>query len=231
MEKSFKNLLSNWSQNVSKCLIGYEGRSCFFLDLYYNQGMRSANNSKEKQEVCRARSTQQKVEEGANSVLNPYYIAGFVDGEGCFSISIYKHKERRHGLDVKLVFEIELRADDREILERLKRTLDCGNIYTLNYERYNWYPHVKFKVGSLVELRNKVIPFFKEYRLQAKKKLSFNLFCQAVEIMSSKDHLTKSGMQKLLVLKKKINKYDGLISGTEVPPGYGKTVRPAAEES
>lgn len=169
--------------------------------------MRSVNDSKEKQEVCRAHSIQLQAEEGANSVLNPYYIAGFVDGEGCFSIAIYKHKERRHGLDIKLAFEIELRADDREILERLQRTLDCGNIYALNYERYNWHPHVKFKVGSLADLQAKIIPFFKKYSLQAKKKASFNLFCQAVEIMSSGNHLTKSGIQKLIILKKKINKY------------------------
>lgn len=192
--------------------------------------MSSANNSKEKQEVCRAHSTQLQTEEGANSVLNPYYIAGFVDGEGCFCISIYKHKERRHGLDVKLVFEIELRADDRNILERLKRTLDCGNIYNLDYKRYKWYPHIKFKVSSLADLKNKVIPFFKEYRLQAKKKISFDLFCQAVEIMSSKSHLTKSGIEKLFILKNKINKYREINKKTEVPPGYGKTVRPAAKE-
>lgn len=196
--------------------------------------MRSASNLNGKQEVCRVRSIQHLLkkgtEKGTNSILNPYYIAGFVDGEGCFSISIYKHKERRFGLDVKLVFEIELRADDREILERLKRTLDCGEIYILNYKKYKWHPHVKFKVGSLNDLRNKIIPFFNRYRLQAKKKKSFEIFCQAVEIMSSKDHLTKLGMQKLSILKKKINKYNGITYKIEVPPGYGKTVRPAAEE-
>lgn len=72
--------------------------------------------------------------EGTNSNLNPYYISGFVDGEGCFCVSFNKRKNDR--IEVRLLFEIELREDDLEILERIKTTLDCGNIYHLKYERY-----------------------------------------------------------------------------------------------
>jgi len=28
---------------------------------------------------------------------NPNYVTGFIDGEGCFSITIYKESERRTG--------------------------------------------------------------------------------------------------------------------------------------
>ena len=40
-------------------------------------------------------------------MLNPHYIVGFVDGEGCFSISINKNNNRLP--EVRLIFEIELR--------------------------------------------------------------------------------------------------------------------------
>jgi hypothetical protein len=49
-------------------------------------------------------------------VLNPWYIVGFVEGEGCFAITISKHKTKRLGFDARLVFEIELRGDDKPIL-------------------------------------------------------------------------------------------------------------------
>jgi len=53
--------------------------------------------------------------------LNPWYIAGFIDGEGSFSIGIGKHKTLKRGTEVRCQFEIELRADDLQVLERL-----CG---------------------------------------------------------------------------------------------------------
>ena len=58
--------------------------------------------------------------------LHPQYIAGFIDGEGSFSVSVGKHRTLRRGFEVRPEFEIELRADDREILERILVTLNCG---------------------------------------------------------------------------------------------------------
>src|SRR3989344_8096731 len=80
--------------------------------------------------------------------LHPQYVIGFIDGEGSFSVSIGKHKTLKRGLEVRPEFEIELRADDRDILERICITIGCGRIYDLSYDRYGWYPHVKYKIGS-----------------------------------------------------------------------------------
>lgn len=132
-----------------------------------------------------------------NSKLNPYYLVGLVDGEGCFCVSFNKHKNNRL-LEVRLLFEIELGEDDREILERVKKTLNCGNIYYLNYERYKkWRPHYKYKVSNLKDISEKVIPFFKKYPLQARKKQSFAIFCKTAELMFSKKHLTKEGIDEI----------------------------------
>src|SRR3972149_10965653 len=101
-----------------------------------------------------------------NSKLNPYYLVGLVDGEGCFSITFNRHKNNR--IEVRLIFEIELREDDKEILERVKETLDCGSIYYLNYKRYKrWRPHYKYKVSNIKDISTKIIPFFQKYPLQA----------------------------------------------------------------
>jgi hypothetical protein len=136
-----------------------------------------------------------------NSKLNPYYLVGLVDGEGCFSVTFNNHKTNRL-LEVRLIFEIELREDDKEILERVKETLDCGNIYYLNYEKYKkWRPHYKYKVSSLKDIRAKIIPFFQQYPLQAKKKHSFSLFSKVAEMMSNKHHLTMVGIDEIKCLK------------------------------
>lgn len=136
-----------------------------------------------------------------NSKLNPYYLVGLVDGEGCFSVTFNKHKANRL-LEVRLIFEIELREDDKEILERVKETLECGNIYHLEYEKYSkWKPHYKYKVSNLRDITEKIITFFKKYPLQAKKKNSFDLFCQVAKLMLKKQHLTTSGIEQIKALK------------------------------
>src|SRR3989344_423754 len=147
-----------------------------------------------------------------NSKLNPYYIVGLVDGEGCFCVSFNKHKDNRK-LEVRLLFEIELRADDKEILERVRETLGCGNIYYLNYERYKkWKPHYKYKVSNLKDISEKIIPFFKKYPLQAKKKHSFETFCKVAELMLTKHHLTDKGIEEIQSLKQGL-KRDSLDAG------------------
>ena len=139
--------------------------------------------------------------------LPPHYISGFVDGEGCFAISICKHNTCRYKKEVRLEFEIELREDDRQILQRIQKTLGCGRIYVLNYPRYRWQPHVKFKVSTLEELDKKVIPFFQKYPLQAKKRKVFEIFCQAVILKKQKIHLQKKGLLIFCNLQKKIRKF------------------------
>jgi len=64
--------------------------------------------------------------------LNPHYVAGFIDGEGCFSVSIGRHGTLKRGFEVRPEFEIELRKDDQEILERIAITIGTGRIYDLS---------------------------------------------------------------------------------------------------
>src|SRR3990167_6491301 len=108
--------------------------------------------------------------------LNPHYVSGFIDGEGSFSVSIGKHKTLRRGYEVRPEFEIELRKDDQEILERIVVTIGVGKIYDCSYERYGWYPHVKYKITSMWDLHDYLFPFLDANPLQAKKAKSYKIF-------------------------------------------------------
>jgi len=152
--------------------------------------------------------------------LSPDYVCGFVDGEGCFTIVISKHKQKKLGLDARLHFEIELRDDDEKLLRAIQETIECGRIYHLSYERYGWHPHVELKVSSIKEIQNKLIPFFKTYSLKGKKRKSFELFCEAAELFYSKEHLTKKGIRKLRAIRRRMNRYSKKKS--RVRHGAGK---------
>ena len=139
-------------------------------------------------------------------LLNPWYITGFVEGEGSFNIIISKHKTKRIGYDARLSFEIELRGDDRSILECIQRQFSCGRIYELKYERYGWNPHVKYSVRKQSDIRNIVIPFFRKYPLFGKKAKDFILFCQAFEsVIEYKRHLSEEGIEQLRTIRKYMN--------------------------
>lgn len=160
------------------------------------------------QEVSRAHSisTSRRKKEQSRSIkkLRSHYIAGFIDGEGSFWVSVYRDETMRNKIFVRAAFEIELRADDREILERIQKTLGCGKIYDCYYERYGWYPHVKYKVARLEEISEKLIPFLEKYPLQAKKAETFRYFKEIIKIRMNKEHLTKKGVGKALKLQAKI---------------------------
>ena len=152
------------------------------------------------QEVSRARSTPESA--GGRSEpqkLDPQYVVGFVDGEGCFTVSVSQRNSR--SVEVRPMFEIELRDDDRPILERIRATLGCGNIYRLAYERYGWYPHAKLKVSNIVDLSQRVVPFFERYPLQAKKARVFEPFATIVKMVARGEHRTSQGLQRIRQLK------------------------------
>jgi len=156
----------------------------------------------QQQEVSRAHSTR-KGKEQIHSLrkLHPQYVSGFVDGEGSFWVCIAKDK-RNNKIFPRAEFSIELRADDRDILERIKETVGCGKIYACEYKRYGWYPHVKYKVSRFNEIADILIPFFEKYPLQAKQAKRFVCFKKIIEIRKQNRHLTKQGIKEILSLQK-----------------------------
>lgn len=152
-----------------------------------------------------------KSEEGTNLAkrekLNPHYIAEFIDGEGSFVFFFSPRNDIRSGYELNLDFQLELRIDDREILERFQETLGCGLIHELHYERYKkWTPHVKYRIGKIDHLRNILVPLLRKYPLQAKKRKNFEIFAEAVEIKWRKGYLTEEGNSALAGFKKRDDK-------------------------
>jgi len=163
-------------------------------------------------EVSRAHSTKRKLKKpfGKERIyqkkLHPQYVAGFVDAEGSFSVSVGRNKTTRRGFEVRPEFEIELRADDSKILERVLVTIGCGRIYDCSYERYGWYPHVKYKITSIKDMEKFLFPFFDKHPLQAKKAKTYLLFREIIIMMLKKEHLTDRGFRKVKKLRDKIRR-------------------------
>jgi len=132
--------------------------------------------------------------------LMGYYIAGFVEGEGCFSIGISKNKQRKDYIQFYPTFTIQLNIIDLPLIEKIKKTLQCGKIY---YHRRD--NAVQFKVYKQSDLINIIIPFFDKYQFHGNKLRSFNIFKEAMKLFSQKEHLTNEGRNHLYYLKEKMN--------------------------
>ena len=59
---------------------------------------------------------------------------------------------------------------------------------------------MKYRVSNFGDISKKVVPFFKRYSLFGKKRVSFELFSQIVELMKQQAHLDESGLQKIISL-------------------------------
>lgn len=124
---------------------------------------------------------------GEDNKLPGDYVAGFIDGEGCFYLTYRSELKRKRPGKSRYFrwlpyFAITLREDDVGILQQIKKTLGCGNVYFLK-GREGQGRQVYFGVQHIDDLHQKILPFFKKYPLRAKKRHDFNLWRGALEIL------------------------------------------------
>jgi hypothetical protein len=98
--------------------------------------------------------------------INPWFITGFSDAEGCFMISIYKDLKSKLKYRVTASFSIHLHIKDYDLLLAIKETLGVGNV------RKNSSKTAIFRVDNFKEL-GVIVEHFKNIRLLVQKLLTF----------------------------------------------------------
>ncbi len=131
--------------------------------------------------------------------LDTKWVAGFVDGEGCFHVAINKIAKMKLGWQVLPEFRIVQHQRDEQILHRIQHVLGCGRVVVNHGDRK------ELRVRGLENL-NKIVMFFKENKLQTRKKKSFELFAKIVLLMNEKRHLTRDGLEEIAILSSQMNR-------------------------
>ena len=88
------------------------------------------------------------------------YLAGFVEGEGCFYIGIVRSHETNSKWQVVYFFKVSQNPTGRLVLEELRKRLACGYIKA-NSRLDKSDKSLAYVVRDLPNLVSKVIPFFK----------------------------------------------------------------------
>jgi hypothetical protein len=128
------------------------------------------------------------------------YIVGYVDGEGCFSISFSVRPKLLIGWETKPSFSVSQNHYRSEVLYLIQGRLGCGNM-----RRDFSDQTLKYEVRKLEDLVTKVIPFFDRCPLLSGKQKDFLLFRQICPMIQNGDHLNAKGFTKILELAVQMN--------------------------
>ena len=132
--------------------------------------------------------------------LEAQWIAGFVDGEGCFHVGINKHPEMTAGFQILPEFTVVQHKRDIQILHALKSYFGCGVVRTNHGDR------MAYRVRSIDHLLEKIIPFFEVHELKTKKRVDFQKFRRILLKIQKGDHLTVQGVEEIRAIKDQMNR-------------------------
>jgi hypothetical protein len=135
-----------------------------------------------------------------------FWILGFTDGEGCFTISCINNSTTKFGKQIFPEFVISQSTKSLEALKEIQKFFGCGSI-VLNKRYDNHREHMyKFCVRSISELDSEIIPFFDKFQLKTSKNNDFKIFRKIIKLMKLKKHFSEKGFNKILQLASEMNR-------------------------
>lgn len=130
---------------------------------------------------------------------SPWFVTGFTDAEGCFSVSVYKDSTRPIGWRVSAQFLIGLHKKDIGLLNEIKNHLgDIGRICKLGKDAY------VLRVDTINQMV-KVIDHFDKYPLISQKYADYLLWKEIILMMQRKEHITEKGLLTILSIRASLN--------------------------
>ena len=151
--------------------------------------------------------------------LDPNWITGFVDGEGCFYVGINQHNRTKQW-QLLPEFRIVQHQRNEQVLYKIQKYFGFGKVTVNHGDRK------EFRVRGFENL-NKIVEFFKVHKFQTlSKQKSFDVFSEIIQMMNNKGHLKDDGRIKIAKLISTVNK--------KVTPRYlisSETIRRSFEQS
>lgn len=133
-------------------------------------------------------------------IKDPYWVAGFTEGDGCFSVSVLKSKTISTGIQILLRYQITQHVRDAILINKFKEYFSCGN-FNIRSNKIA----CDFIVSKSSDIFNIIIPFFEKYPLFGVKAKNYEDFKKVAEIVRVKGHLTDSGLKEIIKIKSGMN--------------------------
>lgn len=130
--------------------------------------------------------------------LDPQWIVGFVDGEGCFYVGVLKNNTMTSGFQIQPEFTVTQHSRDIQLLYGLKEYFQCGQVSVNNGESWHW------RVKNLAHFTEIIIPFFEKHKLKSKRRVEFEKFRTICLKIRDKTHLTPEGFSEVSTLAREL---------------------------
>jgi hypothetical protein len=130
----------------------------------------------------------------------PSYISGYVDGEGCFTVSFSPRPKLSVGWEARPSLSVSQNGNRSEVLFEIQQYFGCG---TMRPDRSD--QTLKWEVRSLPLLVSRVVPHFRRYPLRSGKHRDFELFAEICERMARGEHRRVSGLKEIVRLAGQMN--------------------------
>ena len=131
--------------------------------------------------------------------LDSRWVSGFVDGEGCFHVSINRMPKMTNGWQVLPEFRIVQHSRDEAILHRLRNFFGCGKVVL------NRGTQKELRIRRLTDL-NRVVQLFSDNQLQTRKRKDFEIFRDIINTMTRKEHLEQKGLASIANMAWRMNR-------------------------
>jgi LAGLIDADG DNA endonuclease family protein len=132
--------------------------------------------------------------------LDPQWIVGFVDGEGCFHVGINPNNEMTARYQVLPEFTVVQHQKDVQVLHALKAYFGCGVV------RSNHADRMAYRVRGQQHLLETIIPFFVKHSLKTKKNVDFKKFRRILLLMQAGVHLSSDGVEEIRQIASQMNR-------------------------
>lgn len=127
------------------------------------------------------------------------WLAGFVSGEGSFMIVVRKANNYATGFQISLSFVVTQHNRDELLLQKFIEYFGCGILYRKKEV-------FEYRVTKLSDFVEKILPFFYKYPILGIKSLDYEDFCKVVRLMQTQVHLSKKGVNEILIIKRGMNR-------------------------
>lgn len=136
-------------------------------------------------------------------IKSPQWVAGFSEGDGCFSVLVTKSNTIKSGVQVVLRYTVTQHIRDSALMNNFCDFFGCGKFRV----RSNGVACDYF-VSNTSDICQIIIPFFDKYPLFGVKAQSYASFRKVGEIVKVKGHLTSSGLEEIRQI---IAKEEGIV--------------------
>lgn len=119
-------------------------------------------------------------------LLNPQWVLGFIDAEGCFHVAIQNNASMRLSVQVQLQFSVGQHMQDKVLMERFIPFFNgVGQVTKSGGSMY------QYRIRGMDDLEHTLFPFLEVHPLVSKKSIDYANFQLVHGMMRQGLHLMR----------------------------------------